>query len=228
MRSSRRILNVVAALSATALLAIPSLAAVPGNGSIIFEVLRGDDPMGEHSLRFERRGEELHVFVDIELEVKLAFFTAFRYSHSNHEVWRDGRLLSIETRTDDDGTEFFVSGRATAEGFLVESKSGSELLPADLLPTSYWHPDTVERSRFLDTQKGQLVEMTARMVGEESLTIGNTEVSATRYRMTGDLKLDLWYAANGEWVKVAFEARGEDIDYLREDVSPQLAELAAE
>ena len=228
MRSRLRLGKAAAVLAAIAMLAVPTMAAVPGNGSIVFDVLRGESSMGEHSIRFERHGEELHVFVDIDLEVKIAFFTAFRYTHSNHEVWRDGKLISIDTETDDDGTKHFVKGEATADGFRVESQSGTEVLPADVLPTSYWHPETVERTRLLDTQKGRLVDVESREVAQEVLNIDGTRVAATHYRMSGDLKLDLWYASNGEWVKIAFEARGEEIEYARENASPQLAELAAE
>lgn len=230
MRSEKKLHKLAAAgLAAFMALSTPALAAVPGNGSIVFDVLRGgDSPMGSHSLRFEQRGDELHVFIDIELEVKLAFVTVFSYTHRNHEVWKDGRLIAIETETDDDGERYFVRGAATSKGFRVETKEGVETLPADVLPTSYWKRATVERSRLLDTQRGDLVEVSTRQLRQETISIDGTRIDATHYRMSGDLDLDLWYAPNGEWVKIAFEARGTEVVYDREQASPQLAETAAE
>jgi hypothetical protein len=38
---------------------------------------------------------------------------------------------------------------------------------------------------------------------------------AERYRMTGDLTLDLWYTAEGEWASISFEARGAEVVYAR-------------
>ncbi|MEX0923059.1 MAG: DUF6134 family protein [Rhodovibrionaceae bacterium] len=217
-----------AALCAAAILASPALASLPGNGSIVFEVLRGGEPMGTHSLRFEKRGEDLHVFIDIDLKVDLAFVTVFRYEHSNHEIWRDGRLISIETTTDDDGETYFVKGEATAAGFQVTSSEGKAALPADILPTSYWHPQTVARDRLLDTQKGRIVEVATRELRQEAISIDGLRIEATHYRMTGDLDLELWYAPNGEWVKIAFETRGAEIVYARENGGPQLTKRAAE
>ena len=37
--------------------------------------------------------------------------------------------------------------------------------------------------------------------------------TARQYRMAGDLKLDLWYGPRGEWLKLAFEAKGAEIEY---------------
>lgn len=230
MRSDTKLRRLAAAgLAAIIVLTAPALAAVPGNGRIEFDVLRdGKTPMGSHSLRFEQRGEELHVFVEIDLEVKLAFVTLFSYAHRNHEVWKDGRLIAIETETDDDGESYFVRGTASAEGFRVETKDGVEILPADVYPTSYWQYATVERDELLDTQRGNLVDVATQALRQETISIDGVPIEATHYRMSGDLDLELWYAPNGEWVKIAFAARGTDVVYDREQASPQLAEMAAE
>jgi hypothetical protein len=38
---------------------------------------------------------------------------------------------------------------------------------------------------------------------------------AARYRVSGDLELDLWYLPNGEWAGLEFVARGSKIRYRR-------------
>lgn len=196
-------------------LAAPLLAAPAGD--IAFAVYRDGALLGRHDVRFRREGDDLHVDIEIELEVKLAFLTLFRYSHRNHEIWRDGRLVSIETRTDDDGEAYRVTGRATADGFLVEGARGLRLLPAEVIPTSYWNPATVRQTALLDTQSGRLLEVALRDAGPETVLLDDGGVPARRYRMTGDLTLDLWYSAEGEWMRIAFEARGATVDYTRLD-----------
>ena len=195
--------------------AAPLLAARAPAGDIAFSVYRDGSPLGRHEVRFRRDGGDLHVNIEIELEVKLAFLTLFRYSHRNHEIWRDGRLVSLETRTDDDGTAYRVSGRATGEGFLVEGAEGRLLLPAAVIPTSYWNPATLAQTALLDTQKGRLREVAVREIGPETIDAGGQGAPATRYRMTGDLELDLWYSPQGEWMRIAFEAKGATVDYSR-------------
>ena len=211
-------------VGATVLLALacaaPLWAAIPPDGRISFAVLRDGAPMGNHSLAFRQDGNELHVEIDILLEVKLAFITLFRYRHSNHEVWVDGRLAAIETETDDDGDKYWLRGRASDEGFQVEGSNGSFMAPAQIIPTSYWNPATLEQKQLLDTQSGRLVTVAIEPLGEETVAMAGLPVPARRFAMTGDLTLDLWYTARGDWAKIAFNARGTEIDYRRDAPLP--------
>ena len=164
-----------------------------------------------HAHRFDE-----HPLAAEELEVSLAFITVFSYRHSNREVWRDGRLVSIDTKTDDDGQVYWMRGRATEEGLAVEGSSGRFLAPADVIPTSYWNPVTVQKTRLLDTQHGRLIQVEIAPAGLESVALSGQPVDARRYSMTGDLTLDLWYTADGEWAKTSFQARGAEVVYARQ------------
>ncbi len=201
----------------------PLQAALPGADEIAFEVLRDGRSIGHHRVSFRREARDLHVEIDIALEVKLLFLTVFRYRHRNHEVWRDGRLVAIDTKTDDDGEAFWLRGRSAANGLAVEGSSGRFLAPADIMPTSYWNPDSVKRSRMLDTQRGRLIQVAIVPAGLETVELAGRPVEARRFAVTGDLVLDLWYTAAGEWAKIAFEARGAEIAYTRKGGPARLA-----
>ncbi len=195
------------------LLGLPVLASVPTNGVLDFEILRADDPFGRHTLTFEEKDGELHVKIDIRLQYKVAFVTLFNYEHENREVWRDGKLVSIETKTDDDGDKFWLKAKATAEGLAVEGSSGSYLAPADTFPTSYWNIGTIDKTELLDTQSGRIASMTVTPVGKEDLVIDGKTIAARKYQMRGDIELDVWYGPNDEMLKIEFSARGADVVY---------------
>ncbi|NIA72412.1 hypothetical protein HBA54_27870 [Pelagibius litoralis] len=182
--------------------------------TLSFDVMRDGSQIGSHSISFEEIGDELHVEIAIDLEVNLAFITLFRYEHRNKEVWRDGRLMSLETRTYDDGKEYSVTARSTAEGLLVEGTSGSYLAPRDILPTSYWNRATVDQSVLLDTQRGGLLEVSAKAKGTDDIWTEETRLQARKFDLDGDLDADLWYAPDGEWMKITFTVRGATIDYV--------------
>jgi len=198
-------------------LAAPLAAALPATRELAFAILRNDDSVGYHSITFERRGEDLIVDIDINIEVRLAFLTLFRYEHENREVWRDGRLVSLDTWTDDDGTRYAVTARATPAGLRVEGADGTFLAPEETIPTSYWNPETVEQTRLLDTQRGRLLDVTIRPLGNDSVELGSAAVPASKYAVSGDLNLLVWYTPQGELAKIAFEARGAAIDYAPAD-----------
>ena len=83
------------------------------------------------------------------------------------------------------------------------------------MPTSYWNPETVGRAQLLDTQRGQLIAVQISPAERETIMVGGQTVSAKRHQVSGDLDLDLWYTAKGEWVKTSFAARGSKIVYER-------------
>jgi hypothetical protein len=52
-------------------------------------------------------------------------------------------------------------------------------------------------------------------MGRESIYADGAWIEADRYRMQGALSVDLWYDLNGVWAKCAFDARGQQIEYVR-------------
>ncbi|MEM6492231.1 MAG: DUF6134 family protein [Pseudomonadota bacterium] len=219
---SKRILT---GLLATAGLSGVATAALT-TAELPFRVEMGGSPIGQHSVRFEQRGDELHAFVDIAFDVGFAFITIYEYEHSNHEVWRDGRLIAIDTETNDDGERFTVSGRATADGFRVEGSEGVLNLPADIKPSSYWNPATLTAETLLDTQKGRVLDADFAAMGRDRIeTQSGARIDACRFAMSGDLDLDIWYDDQGRWVRMAFSFGGNDFEYklLADETAVRLA-----
>jgi len=206
---------ILAALAVSVLplpaVARPDLGHIPLPEDIDFEIKRDGTTIGRHRVSFRREDDALHVRVDIRIEVRFAMLTLFRYHHENREVWRGGRLVAIETRTDDDGTVHRVRGRAIGDRLAVDGTGGAFEASADILPTSYWHPATPARDVLLDTQNGRLLRVRTEAVGDPEAGAGG------RYRMRGDLELDLWYDRAGRWIGTAFEARGATVEYVRLD-----------
>jgi hypothetical protein len=188
-------------------------AALARDQPIAFEVLRDGAPIGLHRVSFASAGDTLTVRIAIDLEVKVAFLTIYRYRHRSIESWRGGLLVGLETTTDDNGAVSTVRARATAGGLAVEGSGGSFLAPADTLPTSYWREDMARRSRLLDTQRGVLIDVASQRLDDPGRT-GRT------YRLTGGLDAEIGYGPAGDWRTLRFSARGADIEYTRQDDEP--------
>lgn len=202
-------------LGGLALLPRAARAAVPDAGRIDFEVLRNGDPIGHHRLAFDEEDGRLHVDIEIQLDVTFTVITLYRYRHRNHEVWDGERLVSLETRTDDNGEEYRVSAQAKGERLIVDGSAGRLELPGDTLPTSYWHEGMVQHSEWLDTQRGALLRSDVEPGGVETIRARGEQIEATRYSLRGDLACDLWYR-DGHWEKLRFQISGSTIDYVRQ------------
>lgn len=226
-RGRRRAGRVAGLLLLGCALALPLSAALPTPEQIAFRVMRDGEPLGRHTLNFRQENDDLHVEIDIALDVKFAFLTLFRYRHQNHETWRDGRLIALETRTDDDGEAFWVRARMTESGLRVESAEGSYTAPSGIIPTSYWNPATTTQSQLLDTQTGAIRQVQVMPAAKESVILEGRPAAARKYRMSGDLEMDLWYSDSGSWAKLVFVARGAEVEYSRDGKSPGTGETKA-
>ncbi|MEX0838014.1 MAG: DUF6134 family protein [Parvibaculum sp.] len=226
----------VAAL--TLLLLVPGLgagAALPASSpdpaqapALAFRVERGGTPIGTHRISFTQEGDALIVDIEINLAVTFGPLTLFHYEHRNREVWRGGKLVSLDTETDDDGHKYTVSARASDGGLAVTSSAhGSLTAPADIIPTSYWNPATVTQMQLLDTQAGRIVDVTVTPVATREVAVDGAAVTAREYEMAGDLKLRLLYSLQNEWLNVAFVARGEEVDYTVERLDRALVQRVA-
>lgn len=194
---------------------------IPEGGQIAFSVFRqGDSPMGYHRLRFSRQGDDLIMEKEIHLEVKLAFITAYRYQHFNREVWRDGRLIAIDTRTNDDGDRYEVTGRATDAGLEVESSAnGRFIAPATIIPTSYWNHDITSATQLLDSQRGLIMDVVMEDLGPDNppgstLAARHHRINIQTNKPGNTDRIDLWYDETGAWVGLAFEAKDQQIHYV--------------
>ncbi|MBL8671170.1 MAG: hypothetical protein JNK11_11015 [Alphaproteobacteria bacterium] len=211
-----------AGLIATALLAVGAAASIPAGDRIGFAVMREDAPLGQHRVSLERSGDTLVATVEIALRLRFAGLTLFRYDHRSVETWQAGRLVALESRTDDDGTSHVVTGRAVPEGFEVTADGKRFMAPADVIPTSYWHPATVAQTSLLDTQNGRLVAVRMTPKGRDQVALRSGKAEACRWEMRGDLAMDLWYDSTGRWVKLTFNARGADVVYVFEGDGEQM------
>lgn len=191
-----------------------AMAQMPSQFTIIRD---GGSPIGHHSVAFSRDGDgNLVVQIEIDIAVRMAFVTVFRYRHSGREVWRGDRLIALQTETNDDGQRMSVSARATPEGVEVIGPHGRLVLPPDIRTTSWWRADTMQQRQLLDNQDGRVVNIVATPAGTVMRRRGEQDVPITMWRLSpvgGYSDIALGYTARGQWAAMHFRSRGSRIDY---------------
>jgi hypothetical protein len=210
----------------------------PYASNLAFKVYRNGSEIGQHTVSFRNDGAKRQVKISVNLAVKALGITAFRYSHEAREVWNAGNLESLESHTDENGKKYVVRARRDAQGLVVDREVtplmlaasasdqalvlpevGHEVLPANTLPTSNWNFAQVSRRVLLNTQYGTPSHTTVTAIGREAVKTGSgAAIEATRYRYTGDLRMDQWFDDKGRWVKAAFPAfDGSIIEYVLQE-----------
>ena len=183
-----------------------------------FSVLYKGIRVGTHTISYSSATGETRVNTDIHLEVKLAFVTAYAFSHRSEETWRAGRLTSLTGETAEHGETLHVEGAATPQGFRVVSKSGPFIASAATLTSnSLWTPAMLEQATGVDAQRGGIVGVSARRVSDEQIVIAGGTVQATRYTfVTPYYAGAVWYDKANLWVGAEFERDGSRVQYQLE------------
>ncbi len=175
-----------------------------------FEVLLDDRKIGYHNFSVTEDAGRTVLETEAAFDVKLFFITAFKYRHSNTEVWDDGCLESIDARTNSNGKVFEVRGAREADLLSVVSNTGDEELEECVRTFAYWNPDVLEASRLLNSQTGEYEDVVVNEDGHDTVDANGETIDAVRYTLTtkgGDIKL--WYSKDGrDWLALEAPAKG--------------------
>jgi hypothetical protein len=215
--SRRRLFGLAATAAAMPLLRpLPSVRAdATARRDLRFRALWQRSSIGEHRVAFRMDGDRLVVDTHLDIAVRVLFFTVFRLKHDAQEIWQAGRLVSVTSTTDRDGTRLQVSGDAVADGFRIVGEDGPFLATADLLTTNaLWDSRIVHERRLIDVQYGGEIGLAAKLLGDERVDTPQGQVRASRYQMiTPHYAGSVFYDGDQRWIKALIELKGQTIEY---------------
>jgi hypothetical protein len=228
-------------LAATAVLLAAGGAALaadlPYPSQVRYAIYRGGHVIGQHTISFDHKGPLQVVTIDCDIDVRALGVSAYRYVHRGREEWNGDELRSMRASTDDNGQRFTVAAEHRGGSLVVERTAPAkpptaalsdqgyrgpdvsrEAMPAGLMPTSQWNFRQVQQTSLLNTQHGTVVQVQVTPAGRDTVRTASGSISATRYRYTGDLRMEQWFDDRGRWVKGTFSAfDGSTIEYILQE-----------
>jgi len=183
--------------------------------SLRFKAYRDKSPVGTHSVDVQSNGDQMKVTINIDLNVSMAFVTLFEFKHDCEEVWQSGRLVSLRSKTNDNGDKFQVTGKATPAGFRIEGPGGPAIAPADAYTSnSVWNAAVLQQKTVIDAQHGGIIGLSVSPQGAQQVTVAGQQMPAEKYQVvTPFVAGNVWYDEAGRWVKALFEKDGEQMEY---------------
>jgi hypothetical protein len=191
--------------------------AVPAADRVAFQVKRHGSIIGMHQVVFEQSGSTLRAKIDCKMRVKFGPITLFRYHHKGIEQWADGKFVSLETETDNDGTPLGLSARATPAGVTISTHDGKSFMaPPNALPLTHWNVACMNAPLF-NPQDGTMLPVTAACEGHDTVTLADgSAVPATRYTLKGEAPIEDWYDGTKTWTALRAKVKdGSTLDYQR-------------
>lgn len=195
--------------------------------SLNFDVFLDERPIGYQRFELTQESGGIRMQTQAEFDVKFLLITAYEYDHRNTEVWRDGCLLAIESRTDSNGKQYAVSGRVKGNAFHVETNESEQKFEDCVSSFAYWDKNILlQRRKLLNSQTGEYMPVRIEVLGRDRIRLGDRDVSVERYVLKGKgLDIRLAYTVEGgAWVALDNRLEGgRTLSYRR---SP--AELAGQ
>jgi hypothetical protein len=183
-----------------------------------FAIFRDDNEIGRHEVRFTPTANGFDVSTDIDIKVKVAFITAFHFSQRANDRWIGGQLVESRVTTDDNGKESSTEIEARGPTLKVEGGVENRSLQVPLgtmTDIAFWNLDIVRQRSLVDIQKAILTDVAAASAGSETITLAGGPITAARFTINSQSGRngDIWFDADGNWVKGRLVTRGETLDY---------------
>ncbi len=158
-----------------------------------FAITRNGDQIGTHVLEVNRNGQEILVAVDTNLTVKVLFITAYHLQMTASERWVNGRLVALNSTSNNNGTRHFISAAATGSSLEVKVDGKATVIDANIMTASFWNAELLGRPIMLDAQNGLIMPVSVRDDGEEDLMINARTVKAHHYTIKSKYSQEVWY-----------------------------------
>jgi len=163
----------------------------------VFDVFRGSDKIGTDTIDIERQNDTTTVKVKTDISVKIMFMEAYRYEHSCNEVWKNGQLVTLKSRTNDNGTKHSVEVTAANDKLNMEVDGKHSDLPKTAAPADLWSIDVIHRSDAFEPDSGKRLLFKVTDLGPDSVTINGVTHQAHHYKiadtLAGEFARDLWF-----------------------------------
>jgi len=177
-----------------------------------FAVFVGSKAAGEvHMTIHKQDANTTSVRVDTDIKVQQGLLT-YKYSFRGVEVWKDRRLVRLESTTDDNAKRYAVAAASDGKEIKVKSNGVEISTKPETWSSTYWTlPELKLRENnltILDADNGKLLEAKLAYVATEKHKIAGQEVSLNHYRLTGSVNVDLWYDGHDRLVRQEWTEQG--------------------
>tara|TARA_B100000686_G_scaffold29792_1_gene30290 strand:- start:77 stop:760 length:684 start_codon:yes stop_codon:yes gene_type:complete len=185
---------------------------------IEFDIYRNNQSIGKHIFSFKKSEGKLIVESEINFIIKKLGITLYKYHVKGIEVYKDGKLIKFNSKTDQNGKAKYVNIKVENKEQIIDGSSYKGKAPLDYLLGTWWNHSIVEAKAQISAVSGRIINQKATFLGEETIKINGKSYetlhfnfSSTDKKLAKDKKLntDVWYDKKTlNWVKASFEKKG--------------------
>jgi hypothetical protein len=171
-----------------------------------FHILVDGKKRGDYRMAIGKQDDGLIIMTG-KAHVSVSYLVySYTYTYDGKEVWKNGRLQSFSSSTDDNGKRFAVSAEAEDHGLRVKVNGQGRHTRGDVWLTSYWQ---LPPARFhngaihlIDADTGKDIRAHLHYLGVDRMVVAGQHVNCSHYRVTGGPSpVDLWFDGSKRLVR---------------------------
>ena len=185
---------------------------------IEFDIYRNNKHIGKHVFSFNSTNEQMSVESEISFEIKKLGIVLYKYHVKGTEVYKNGKLIKFNSKTNQNGKEKYVNMILENEEYTIDGSSYQGKVPEDYLLGTWWNHSIVKAEAQISAVSGRIIKQKVTFLSKEIIKLGeksyNTlhfNFASTDKKLTKGKKLntDVWYDVETlNWVKASFQKKG--------------------
>lgn len=185
---------------------------------IIFDIYRNSQFVGQHTYKFNRKGDELIVENIIDFQVKKFGVSFYEYFSEGIEVYILGKLKSFSSKTNHNKKKKFTKIYIKNNEYFIEGSSYKGEAPKDFIIGTWWNHSIVKSKTQISPSSGRLIKQNVKFLGKETLEINKKIYSALKFNFSSSdpslsegkkLDTNIWYDEKTLiWLKASFKKSG--------------------
>ncbi|QXX74943.1 DUF6134 family protein [Methylovirgula sp. HY1] len=158
----------------------------------VFDITRNGNKIGTDIIEIEKNGDTTTIKSTTHISVVIMFVEAYHYEHAAVETWNAGQFVSYSSHTNDNGKKHAVTAMLVGDKFNLTADGKLQELPQVVFPDSLWNNDFVGQTQLFDTATGKILSIKVQDMGPDPIVRQGTTIQTERYKISGDLKRDIW------------------------------------
>lgn len=196
-------------------------AGVAANEALSFAVYLDNREIGTHRYQFAAVDNGYELISEASYDVKFLFINAYSYRHRSEELWQNGCLVAISSRTDANGEEFRVDSEQDEQTLVLSTAAGATSVTGSCPRTfAYWDRELLATTELINSQTGELAGVELVAQGSEALPWNGDAQARAFVLRNPEADIHLWYDDQDNWLGLRSTLdNGRILSYRRSDIS---------
>ena len=178
-----------------------------------------DKLIGNHTFKFEKKGEFLHVNGSGNFNVNKLGVTLFDFKTVSEEVFKKGRLVKYTSKTTQNEKEKFSNVKIKKNRLIIDGSSFKGETEKNLLVGTWWNHEIIKFSKQISPISGRLLPQKVTFLGKKDIKMNNRSYKTLHFNFLSDddlpidkkkLNINIFYDEKSLlWVKSSYKKFGE-------------------